>query len=139
MGGIGIILAKNLAGGNDLERRLVFQHVADLHRRGVGAQDHVFKTVQKKRILLVAGRVVLGHVQGGEIVFFQLNFRSGRDLVAKVQKKIFDLALDIGNQVEMSQRDFGRGQGIIVPFVSAAATAAAFFPALRPGFFRRNP
>ncbi len=129
MGGVGVVLAERLARGDDLERRLVLQHVADLHRRGVRAQHHVVEALQEERVLLVAGRVELGDVQLGEVVVLQLDLGPDGDLVAEVQEKLLDLALDVGDQVEAADGQVGGGQRRVKP-CAGAGRGGAFLPGL---------
>ena len=66
VGGIAVH-AVHAAGGNDADGRLFFvEHIADLNRRGVGAQHVAVFNV--KGILHGAGGVVLRDIEGLEIV-----------------------------------------------------------------------
>ena len=134
MGGVGVVLAEGLARRDDLEGRLVGEHVAHLHRRGVGAQHHVVEAVQEERVLLVAGRVELGDVQLGEIVILQLDLGPDGDLIAQAEEQVLDLALDVGDQVKTSDRKIRCGQGRIRPV--AAATSLAPSALFAPGQLR---
>ncbi len=73
VGGVHLVGAVDPPGGDDADGRLLLLHHAHLHRRGLRAQQDVVGDIE--RVLRVARRVVLRHVQGLEVVVVVLHLR----------------------------------------------------------------
>ncbi len=93
-----IVAAIHLARHDDPHRRLVGFHVADLHRRGVRAQQRgrtsfaLHCARQIERVLHVARRVFGRHVERFEVVIVVFDFGSLEHLVPETREDRFDLA-----------------------------------------------
>jgi hypothetical protein len=78
------------AGRDDPERRLLAHHRADLHRRGVRAQQHApplaIRPVEIEGVVHRPRRMILRDVERGEIVPVVLDLRTGRDREAQSAK-----------------------------------------------------
>ncbi len=74
MGGIHFICAVHSAGADNADGRLLGEHGARLHRRGVRAQQQVL--VKIEGILRISGGMVLGQVQQLKVVFILLDLRA---------------------------------------------------------------
>ena len=75
VGRIGID-AIGAAWADDADRRLLRQHRAHLHRRGVGTQQHaraIFLGVEEERVVHLPGRMALGEIQFCEVVVVGLD------------------------------------------------------------------
>ena len=93
------------------------QHGADLHRRGVRAQQHaraVRLRREVERVVHLAGRMALGEVQRGEVVVVGLDVRPFGDREAHVGEDRGELvdhladrmdAADLGRRLAHRQRD----------------------------------
>ena len=82
MGGV-VVAAKGAAGHDDADRRLLRQHGADLHRRGMGAQ-HLAAAIggarrQIEGIVLLPRRMLGRNVERGEIVEILFDMRAFGD------------------------------------------------------------
>jgi hypothetical protein len=78
-------------------------HGADLHRRGVRAQNLALATVvglEKERVVHLAGRMAIGKVERGEIVVVGLDVRAFGDGEAHVGEDGGDLVDDLGDRVD---------------------------------------
>ena len=93
-GGMGQVrvAAVDLAGGHHGHGRLAGKHGAHLHRRGVGAHEHLFSDVEG--VLHVPGRMLGGHVQGLEIVVVDFHFRARGHVKAEALENAADLLHD---------------------------------------------
>ncbi len=100
-------------------------HAADLHRRGVGAQEHVARARRHRQRLAVGadqGRIgaerrrvdvegVLEHprrmpgrvVEGGEVVVVVLDLGTLHDPVAEADEDVLDLAAGAGQRVQVAE------------------------------------
>jgi hypothetical protein len=81
VGGVGID-AVGAARTDDADRRLLGQHGAHLHRRGVGTQQHaraVFFRIEEEGVVHLAGRMALGEIQFCKIVVVGLDIRTFGD------------------------------------------------------------
>jgi hypothetical protein len=75
VGGVGID-AIGAARADDADRRLLRQHGAHLHRRGVGPQQHaraVFFRIEEERVVHFPRRMAFGEIQLGEVVVVGLD------------------------------------------------------------------
>jgi len=75
------IAAIHLARRDDADRRLAPRHAANLHRRGVGAQQAAIREIEG--VVHGARRMVRREVQGLEVVPVVLDFRAIGDLVTQ--------------------------------------------------------
>ena len=124
VGGVGVAPV-DLAGDDDEDRRRLRLHRAHLHRRGVGAQQHVRVGLDVEGVLehprRVAGRVV----EGGEVVVVVLDLRPFGDPVAEPDHDVLDQPRGAGDQVRVADRARRRpGQGDVDPVARPAAAPA---------------
>jgi hypothetical protein len=78
-------------------------HGADLHRRGVGAQNLALATVvglEKESVVHLAGRMAVGKIERGEIVVVGLDIRTFGDGEAHVGEDRGDLVDDLADRVD---------------------------------------
>ena len=91
-------VAEHAARGDDADRRLMGLHHANLHTRGVGAQQHIRSLVDigfladEEGVLHVAGGMVEREVQGREHVVVVLNLRTFGDGEAEMREDLVDVA-----------------------------------------------
>ena len=83
-------------------------HHADLPAGGLGAQHDVLGHIEG--ILHIAGRVVFGHVEAGEVVVVVLDLGAFIDLEAHAGKHVDDLIFDEGDGVQPAGGVGGAGQ-----------------------------
>ena len=88
MGRIDRITAVDPTWRHDPHRWGVGLEVADLHRRGVGAQESAI--LQIEGVLHIPRRVVRRNVEGGEVVVVGFDFRALRNPIAQAGKNIDD-------------------------------------------------
>src|SRR3954466_7660415 len=105
-----VVAPVGAAGDDDVDRRGLQLHRAHLHRRGVRAQHDVVGQVE--RVRLEPRRVVLGEVEGVEVVVDEVGLRAFGDAEAEAEEDILDLAPDGGDHVVVAGgRERGAGQG----------------------------
>ena len=98
MRGVEVVGAEDLAGRDDVDRRGALEHGADLHRRGLGAQDETaVGRVDEEGVLHLAGRVVLAEVEGVEVQPLGLDLRALDDLPAGADEGVHE---PLGRQLE---------------------------------------
>ena len=89
-----LIGARDLAGREDVDRHVAFEHRAHLHGARLGAHHEVtFGRIHKERVLLLARGVILIQVQGIEVEPLVLEFRSVGDLPPHPDEEIPDRLL----------------------------------------------
>ncbi len=82
------------ARADDADRRLLRQHGADLHRRGVGAQQHaraVFLRIEEERVVHLPRRMALWEIQLCKVVVVGLDvgtFGDGKAHVGKDSRQL---------------------------------------------------
>ena len=103
------IPAVGLARHDDPDRRPLRFHGADLHGRGVGAEQHLFG--HEQGVLHVPGRMVLGKVQGLEVVVIQLDLGAFGDVEAHAAEDGGDVLDGPGDQVPLAPDPSPAGQG----------------------------
>ena len=89
------LVAVHLAGADHPNRRLLVEHHAHLHRRGVRAEQHVplgFAASDEEGVLHVAGRVVRRKVQAVEVVLVEFKLRAGGDAESHRGENTFHVA-----------------------------------------------
>src|SRR5712691_1737317 len=84
MSWVRVIVAIDHARNDDLQWRLSALHHADLDGRGMGAQHHLRRN--EEGVLHLAGRVIGGNVEGGEVVVVVLDVRTTGDLESHCHK-----------------------------------------------------
>ena len=98
-------VAEHTARSDDADGRLVGLHHADLHARGVGAQQHIRCLVDiglladEEGVLHVAGGMVEREVQGREHMVVVLNLGTFGDGEAEVREDLVDVAAHDGQRV----------------------------------------
>ena len=129
-----VVAAIDAAGDDDADRRLEGLHVADLHRRGVRAQQRRRadlrlrrtaaercpsvrapgpaddRRLQVERVLHVARGMIRRHVERFEVVEVVFDFRPFEDLVAHAREDVFDLLADAHQRVHAAERQLAAGQ-----------------------------
>ena len=95
------------------------QHRADLHRRGVGAQQHLalFCTAIREieRVVHRPRRMALGHVERGEVVPVVLDLGPGGDGEAHVGEDLGQFVHHLADRMDRTARGLGRGQRQVDP------------------------
>src|SRR5882757_1328734 len=115
VGGVGVAPV-DLARDDDEDRWALRLHRPDLHRRGVGAQQHVGVRLDVEGVLEHPRRVVRRVVQGGEVVVVVLDLRAFGDFVAEPDHDVLDQPRGAGDQVLVAERPRRRaGQGDVDP------------------------
>ena len=99
-GGVGDVRvpAVDLARGDDAHRGLALLHGTDLHRGGVGPEQHLVAEI--KGVLHVPGRVVRRQVEGLEVIPVQFHLGAFHRLKAQVEEDVADLGHDAVQRVE---------------------------------------
>ena len=85
--GLVVVAAEHATRRDDPDRRLLLDHRADLHRRGVRPQEHaraILLLREEEGVHLEPGRVLLGEVQPGEVVVVGLDMRALGDAEAHI-------------------------------------------------------
>ena len=111
VGGIDGIAAVHAAGRDDADGRLSLLHGADLHRGGLGAQQHLIGDI--KGILRIPGGVVRRQVERFKVVVIQLDLRAGDDIKAHAEEDLLDLIQDEIKGMAVALPDRRAGQGDI--------------------------
>ena len=123
--GLVVVGAVDPAGGDDAAGDAVRLHVADLHRRGVGA-EHVRRAVVAVRarhvegVVLLPGRVLGRDVEGVEVVPVALDLGALGDGEAEVGEDGGDLVHHLADRVDGALGDRARRQGDVGPFAGDA-------------------
>ena len=101
--GVEGLVAVRAAGRDHEDRRLHRLHGADLHRRRVRAQHHLLGLAELdvERVLHRARRVPGQDVERLEVVPVVLDLGTLRDAVAHAHEDVFELALHLGDEVEV--------------------------------------
>ncbi len=110
------VAAIDAARRDDADRRLAFQHGADLHRRSVRAQDFAQAgrvRLHEEGVLGVAGRVTFRKVQRGEVVEIVLDIRTFSDGKAHISEDHRQLFHHLGDRVQRALRLRPHRQGHI--------------------------
>ena len=88
---------------DDVDRRLLGFHGADLSRRRLGTEDRL--VVEEERLQRRAGRVAWWEVEGVEVVVRRLDLAAVDDRVAEAEEDVLELAPDLRNEVEVAPAD----------------------------------
>ena len=94
--GVGRVATEHAAGGDDVDRRRLVEHRADLHRRRVRAQDRAAglsagrRVVEEQRVELASGGMPLAHVERLEVVPVGLDLRTLGDLEAEPDEHVLE-------------------------------------------------
>ena len=86
-------------------------HGADLHRARLRAQEDFLVVRHVERVAAVAGRVVLGDVELGEVVVGKLDLRAVKDLEAHGDEDILGLVERLVHRVPVAQLHGRAGDG----------------------------
>jgi len=97
-----VVAPVGLAGEDVVQRRLLQLHLADLHRRGVRAQQHVLGDVEG--VLQHPRRVVGQVVERVEVVVVPFGLGPVLDVEADAHEEILDVAPRLRQQVEGAAR-----------------------------------
>ena len=109
VGGVGLVGAVHPAGADHADGRLAGGHDAGLHRGGVGAQHDII--IHIKRILRVAGGMVLGDVQKLEVVVVKLHLGALHRLVAHAHEDVHHLLQGDVHRMQGARAALRAGQG----------------------------
>ena len=148
VGGVGGVVAVDLAGNDDADGRGLRDHAANLHRRGVGAHQQAVArgfcllTSQQERVLGVARGVVRRKVERLEVVEVGFHLRAQRGGVAEMVEDGDDLVHRLQQRMGDAGGADAAGKGdveaILFDLYSAIACCNRFrfanyrcFPALR--------
>ena len=105
-------------GHDDVDRRLLELHRAHLHRRGVGAQQHVLGEVEG---VLREPRRVLGRVvERGEVVVLVLDLGALDDREAEPDADVLHAPPDLRDQVQVADRQRAGRPGRVTSTRSSA-------------------
>ena len=109
---VDLVLAIHAAGGQNADGRLADGlHGADLHGAGLRAQKDFLVVRHIERVAAVAGGVVLGDIQLGEVIVGKLDLRAVEDLEAHGDKNILGLVERLVHRMPVTQLDRGSGDG----------------------------
>ena len=105
--GVGIIAAEDAARHHDADRRLLLEHRADLHRRGVRPHDvtsefRVRRQIDVQRVLNVARGMIGRRVQRVETMPFVLDLRAVLDGESHPTKNVDGPLEDLRERMEMA-------------------------------------
>ncbi len=109
VGGVGLVLAVDLARDDDADGGLPLLHDPDLDGRGVRPQEQVIADIE--RVPGVPGRVVRREVEGLEIVEISLDFGAILDAEAHLDEDRFDLGLEQAQRMGRAPGPAAAGQG----------------------------
>ena len=129
--GVERLVAVGAAGRDHEDRRLHRLHGADLHRRRVGAQHHLLGLAELdvERVLHRAGGVAGQDVQRLEVVPVVLDLGPLHDAVAHAHEDVLELALHLGDEVEVpagaAVAAEGEVEAVALPAVAASAAASS--------------
>ncbi len=129
--GVHRVRAVDAAGADDADGRLLLLHHAHLHRRGLGAQQDL--VVDIERVLRVARRVVLRHVQRLEIVVVVFHLRPAHDVEPEADEDLLDFIQLDAQRVLVAQLPGRAGQGDVDLFALQALLRLRFAQLLRAG------
>ena len=124
--GVERLVAVGAAGRDDEDRRLHRLHGADLHRRRVRAQHHLLGIAELdvERVLHRAGRVAGHHVERLEVVPVVLDLGALHDAVAHAHEDVLELALHLGDEVEVAAAAAVAAEGEVEPVALPAVAAS---------------
>ena len=113
VGGVRRVAAVGAAERDDVDRRLLRLHRADLGRRRLGAQHRL--VVEEEGCERRAGRMARREVERVEVVARRLDLAAVDDLVAEPEEDVLHLAPDLRDQVQPAARVPARGQRHVDP------------------------
>ena len=119
MGGIGV-RAEDAARDQHFDGGLFHIHHADLAAAGLGAQHDVIGHIEG--VLHIAGGVILGHIQAGEVVVVILDLGTFVDLKAHAGENVDDLVLDESDGMQAAVQANLRGHGDVHGFGGVAGS-----------------
>ena len=98
---------------DDADRRLLRQHGADLHRRGVGAQQLAPPRPARRRRCRASSRAgwSFGEVERGEIVVVGLDLGPLGDAEAELGEDLLDLVDHLGDRMDAAEGGRAAGEG----------------------------
>src|SRR3954471_14906045 len=96
------VAAVRAAGDDDVQRRRMGLHRADLHRRRVRAQDDVGRDVERVRVVAAWIRQVV--VERVEVVVDEVDLGALDAREAEAEEDVLDLAPGLGDEVEPTDR-----------------------------------
>src|SRR3989441_787055 len=106
------VAAIHLARDHDPDGRLIGLQGTDLDGGGVGAQHDSVADIE--RILGIERRVVVGEVEGVEVVALRLRLGADRAREAKLVEDLADLVYDLGDKVRAAGPGGAAGHGEIL-------------------------
>ena len=103
VGGVGRVAPEAATRDDDVQRRLLGEHGADLDRRRVGAQHGAALlgagVVDEEGVPVAARRVVLAHVEGAEVVPVGLHLGALGNLEAEADEHVLEPFPRLGDEV----------------------------------------
>ncbi len=104
--------------------RLLVFHGADLHARGLGAQQA--GRIEPESVVVSTRRVMTRNVQGVEVVVIVFDFRTCRDGKAELTEETFNAVDSTGNRVQAAIFDTTPGRETSMVSAARRAFSAAF-------------
>ncbi len=114
VGGVGVAPV-GFARHDDVDGRPLLLHGAHLHRRGVCAQHDL--VADEERVVKRPGRMIGGRVEGFEVVVLGLYLRAFDHVVTHADEDVLDLALGLGDQMQVPKGRRPPGQTDIHPLL----------------------
>ena len=111
VGGVYLVLPVNAAGGNDADGRLAVFHHADLHGRGLGAEQDGIVLGGVEGVLTIPGGMTGGGVEFGEVVALQLYLRALDHVKAHADEDFLHLVEHNAHGMLMTHRNLFGGHG----------------------------
>src|SRR5690606_15043444 len=105
------VAAIDTARADNADRRLLRLHGAYLHRRGMGAQQHV--RIEIESVMHRPRRMVAGNIEGFEVVIIVFDFRPFGHAVADTSEELLDALESTGDRMQATSGLATARQGYI--------------------------
>ena len=127
MGGIHLVLAVDPTGRDHADGDAVGLHGADLHGRGLGAQQNGAVFGEIEGVGPLTGGVALVDVQLGEVILRQLHLRAVHNFKAHAHKNVLDLVQHVVHGVLVAQVHRFPGQSHVQSLVFQLLLSSEIF------------